>query len=409
MLFFRHRQRPCAGIVPLALAGLCLVLLLAPQVPAEASPQREIPFFPAAVAAFPALQDSLFPAADIGLPVFFAGTGYGLSDTVFHGFQAMGGREAAALEPDGGGQSPMEQYFGGSFLGALLFGFPYTGVGMADIVVLLALAYLALRAVLGKRTNEGSDRLSGNRRDDFSARNSDERPWTDPEDSEKERENPSRRNGRTRSRDAPYSPGDTAWSRRLRGRRENSDDTEDRASTPDRDLGRTEAGRQVRGPLPPQTVKKRAEAMWAHLRSNPESGAAGFGASEKVAGGAYVPAGFDTEDFLEGARTLYIRLQNAWAGRNVDDLAPFTTGDMLHLLREQAARNPTPEPVEIVLVNATLLDVVQKGGAEEALVRFESVMRMGEAENPSEITELWRFTRGDESHGMWRLGGIEQE
>ena len=81
---------------------------------------------------------------------------------------------------------------------------------------------------------------------------------------------------------------------------------------------------------------------------------------------------------------------------------------MLRLLREQAARNPTPEPVDIILVNASLQDVVQKDGAEEALVRFEAGMRMGEAGNPSEITELWRFTRGEASRGMWRLSGIEQ-
>ena len=381
MLFFRRRQRLCAGIIPVAPAVLCLILLLAPQVPAEASPLREISLVPAA-AAFPALRQSLFTAADMDFPAFSAGAGYGISDTVFHSFQVMEGREAATPEPDGGDQSPLERYLGGSFLGALLFGFPYTGVGVADIVVLLLPAYLVLRAVLGRRTSEGSDRLSGKRRDDFSARNSGERPWTDPKDGEKESEDSSRRNGRTGSPKAPSGPEGRVWSR-PGGQGENARDAEERSAPPDRDFGRTRTGWQGRGPLPQRTVKKRAEAMWVHLRSNPETGAADFGASEKAAGGAHVSAAFDTEDFLEGARTLYIRLQNAWAGRNVDELAQFTTPDMLRLLREQAARNPTPEPVDIILVNASLQDVVQKDGAEEALVRFESVMRMGEAGNPS--------------------------
>jgi predicted lipid-binding transport protein (Tim44 family) len=127
-----------------------------------------------------------------------------------------------------------------------------------------------------------------------------------------------------------------------------------------------------------------------------------------VATGVEIPAGFDVHEFLEGARTLYVRLQQAWASRKVDDLAPFVSARMLGLLQKQAAANPDPVPVEILLVNATLNKVAREEQTEKAEVAFSVVMRTGQEEEPAEVNETWLFMRGGDSGGMWRLTGIRQ-
>ena len=115
---------------------------------------------------------------------------------------------------------------------------------------------------------------------------------------------------------------------------------------------------------------------------------------------------FDSDDFLEGARVLYIRMQEAWAARDTESLAPFMTPDMMRLLHERAAADPHPAGVDILLINATLLGLDRQGGEERADVEFAVLMRMDRGA-PMEVNEIWRFVRGRDNDGMWRLAGIE--
>lgn len=119
---------------------------------------------------------------------------------------------------------------------------------------------------------------------------------------------------------------------------------------------------------------------------------------------------FNQESFLEGARILYSRLQEAWAARDVDDIATFATPEMLAIIKEQAAKDPTPYPVRILLVNASFEGMRQEGPEEIATVRFETMLRHGHDENaaPVEVKERWYFSRRLGWNVNWLLDGIEQ-
>lgn len=285
---------------------------------------------------------------------------------------AMGGREDAALKPGGAESgSLIEQALGGSFLGSLLFGFPYEGVGTFDFVVIAVLFFLIIRTMQAQRRQK-NDRFSTHRR-----------------------ENPNDSAPRSHHKDQ-RSP--LQWPKL-----DNSGGSSDSGQSFGKD-SRNEARQKPDAPKRPANVQDNAAAMWARLSSNQEQQIPQSG----VAKDASIPKGFDVQDFLEGARTLYVKLQTAWAARKLDDLLPFTTPQMMAMLQKQAVRDPNPTEIAIVFVNASLQDVSRAGGLEQATVLFDVTMRTSQAVQAEQIQEKWLFVRGTDTDGMWKLASIEQ-
>lgn len=326
---------------------------------------------------------------------------------------AMGGRDEAALAPRGDDEeSVAEQTFGGSYLGALLFGYPATGFGGVDLVALAVLAYLVLRSVGGRKKRD-ERRFTVHRGDPGDKGDADSGD-TSLGSVYGRRDIPrERREGTPPAADRP----DNVWSRKIRGAgtgsRSGGDSAGGASSRRNAPGSGNPWGRDARGGQDSQqeqkarpTVRERAEAMWGHLGSEqptPDERAPGG----SVAEGARVPAGFDVSDFLDGARMLYIRLQNAWAARKVEELAPFVADGLMTMLRGQAEANPEPSPVDIILVNATLQNVRGDSGDQQVFVHFNVLMKTTGEAQPSEVNEIWTFVRNDASGGMWLLTGIE--
>ena len=291
-------------------------------------------------------------------------------------------REREALAPRNVPEPPAtEKLFSGSFLGALFFGYQYQGFGGVDFIALALFLFFVARMVAAKRRQQPHDRFSVER-PDLRGRLG---QGAENEEKQRTRVEELRPNASPEKGEPGKNPRDNVWSRRLRGE---------------------STGQQSAARRRPATVQENAAAVWAALGSQnqeqEETGAA------LVADGVDVPPGFDVNDFLEGSRTLYVRLQQAWAARKVDELAPFVSAQMLDLLQRQAAANPEPVPVEILLVNATLGSVSSGQEAEKAEVAFSVIMRTGQEEEAAEIDEIWLFARGEDSGGMWRLTGIRQ-
>jgi len=175
----------------------------------------------------------------------------------------------------------------------------------------------------------------------------------------------------------------------------------------------------------PQDLKPdphaRAEQNWDQLRSQPQQNAAsaagadptgGFGvapASEAPAE-PVVPAGFSVPDFLEGAKTVYARLQHSWDRRDLNDIELFTTPEVLAEIKRQAAADPAPSKTELLLVNSKLLEFREESQDTVATVLFDVLLREDASEErPKQIREVWHFSRptGD-FKANWRLEGIQQ-
>ena len=121
-----------------------------------------------------------------------------------------------------------------------------------------------------------------------------------------------------------------------------------------------------------------------------------------------MPADFDAEEFLRGAKMAYTRMQASWDKRDLDDIANFATDAVLEELRIQAKEDPNPSQTQIVLINAHLISVEEFGSMDRAQVYFDVLMREDPSQTqPANAREIWHFIRQHET-GTWKLDGIQQ-
>jgi predicted lipid-binding transport protein (Tim44 family) len=142
-----------------------------------------------------------------------------------------------------------------------------------------------------------------------------------------------------------------------------------------------------------------------------------FGAYDRVRGRAeeadlktVLPAGFDVDEFLKGAKAAYNRLQASWSRRDLEDISQFASPAVMNELKEQARLDPEPSPVEILLVDATLVDVKDAGDERVASVLLDVTMREEQGKDePSQVKEIWHFRRSiSDKSSFWVLDGIQQ-
>ena len=144
---------------------------------------------------------------------------------------------------------------------------------------------------------------------------------------------------------------------------------------------------------------------WDSLRSQqPAQQAAEQGENEVV-----LPADFDQDEFLRGAKAAYTRLQSSWDRRDLDDIANFATEDVMRELREQAKADPNPGKTEILLVNASVIEVRDEGDLRRVAVYFDVLMREDQrAARPEQVREVWHFVCSRAAGDSWKLDGIQQ-
>lgn len=121
------------------------------------------------------------------------------------------------------------------------------------------------------------------------------------------------------------------------------------------------------------------------------------------------PAGFDEEEFLRGAKAAYARLNSAWDRRDLADIAQFSTPAFMKEIEQQAEEDKNPGKTEIMLVNASLVQVDTLGAEQIAQVYFNVLLREDPTQDaPTEVREIWHFTRPTNDTGTWKLDGIQQ-
>lgn len=122
-----------------------------------------------------------------------------------------------------------------------------------------------------------------------------------------------------------------------------------------------------------------------------------------------VPEGFDSEEFLRGAKMAYTRLQTAWDKRDAADIANFARPAVLEEVQKQIEAEPTPSKTELLLVNAQLLEVKNEGTEQSAMVFFDVLLREDPAQTtPTQVREIWHFVRPLNDEESWKLEGIQQ-
>lgn len=123
-----------------------------------------------------------------------------------------------------------------------------------------------------------------------------------------------------------------------------------------------------------------------------------------------LPKDIDEQEFLSGAKALYVRLQGSWDRRDIDDIRQFTSPEVHAEIARQATDDPTPGRTEILMVDARILESRTEGQETVISVLFDALLREDGPGAPSEqIREMWHIRRDESSaSAQWTLEGIQQ-
>lgn len=122
-----------------------------------------------------------------------------------------------------------------------------------------------------------------------------------------------------------------------------------------------------------------------------------------------IPADFDIDNFLRGAKVFFIRLQAAWDKVDLDDIREFTTAEMFAEIKLQLnERGAESNVTDVISVNAELLGIEDTPRDQLASVRFTGTLRPAPDAPVETFDEVWNLTKSTNKTTSWLLAGIQQ-
>ncbi|MEZ7198175.1 Tim44 domain-containing protein [Pseudodesulfovibrio karagichevae] len=113
--------------------------------------------------------------------------------------------------------------------------------------------------------------------------------------------------------------------------------------------------------------------------------------------------GFDEAEFLEGAKVLFSRFQQARDKDDLDALRDFLSDEVYS---DAVAAGERPR-TEVMLVSALLTELNSTNGRTVASVHYDAQLRVGEEGRPVQLRTVWEFGRDDTvPGGLWVLEKI---
>ncbi|MCR6668197.1 MAG: Tim44-like domain-containing protein [Methyloversatilis sp.] len=149
----------------------------------------------------------------------------------------------------------------------------------------------------------------------------------------------------------------------------------------------------------PGTAPQRFEAVAPVAASAPAA----------AASAGNIPADFDVEGFLRQAKLNFVRLQAANDKGDVEDIRQFTSPEVFAEIRMQLQeRGGETQHIDIVQLDAALLDLVTENDQYIASVRFSGLLREEVTAAPGPFDEVWHLAKPVSGNRGWVIAGIQQ-
>ena len=125
-----------------------------------------------------------------------------------------------------------------------------------------------------------------------------------------------------------------------------------------------------------------------------------------------VPAGFDSDGFLQAAKANFVTLQAAWDRSDIPALRAMMTDSMLGEIRNQLAEREAhtgtaPNSTEVVMIEAHLLGIEELADGYMASVEFSGMIREDPSAGPSPFREVWNMTKPKSGGNGWLVAGVQ--
>ncbi len=122
------------------------------------------------------------------------------------------------------------------------------------------------------------------------------------------------------------------------------------------------------------------------------------------------PIWFDGRGFAAAAKGHFTRLQAAWDAGDWQDIATYTTPQLLVELQREHGRSAEPgQRTEVLALDAEVLQVQRDGDQVLASVRFSGLIREAAGGSAQPFDEVWHVQHAWASRdGDWLIAGIQQ-
>ena len=164
--------------------------------------------------------------------------------------------------------------------------------------------------------------------------------------------------------------------------------------------------------MPPAgaTPAATGSGIGAGLAGNASSNSGLFASMTPVASAApALPVGFDVPAFVRSAKVNFIRLQAANDSGNLDDLREVTTPEMFAELKMDIVdRGASAQQLDVVNLEAEVIEVVEETARYVASVRFTGSIREDKGAAPEAFDEVWHLVKSRTGTSGWLLSGIQQ-
>ncbi len=122
-----------------------------------------------------------------------------------------------------------------------------------------------------------------------------------------------------------------------------------------------------------------------------------------------LPKWFNKVTFLDGAREHFTHLQSSWDKQDWDDLATYTSEELLEQLKQERSKYPAQQHTEVVSVMSELINFIDNQDHVVASINFYGWLKESGDQQTSEFNEIWHLTRNmAEENASWHIVGIEQ-
>lgn len=125
-----------------------------------------------------------------------------------------------------------------------------------------------------------------------------------------------------------------------------------------------------------------------------------------------IPAGFDSEGFLNAAKANFVTLQVAWDKSDIPALRAMMTDTMLHEIQTQLAEREaqsgaSPNRTDVVMLEARLLGIEETPEEYLASVEFSGMIREEPSAGPSPFREVWNMSKPANGSRGWLVAGVQ--
>lgn len=164
------------------------------------------------------------------------------------------------------------------------------------------------------------------------------------------------------------------------------------------------AGHQRSQPETAQNQNRQQAETSDYQDISPATGAGFNFGSESL----QLPEWFNEQAFVEGAKGHFSHLQNAWDKSDWDDIATYTSAEVLDALKQERAKQPADQTTEVVSVMAELANFIDNDDHVIASINFYGWLKE-DSDQTTEFSEIWHLRREmNGSDANWVIVGIQQ-